>query len=124
MFFIKIKTKKFFLNNICPKTNFKFFFTESKRCSWQYLFLYFLLYTNSLCVFRLRNASEMAARPLVSIYNEKNVTSGVQIKLPAVYRVAIRPDLVNFIHDQIRKNKRQPYAVSTAAGNYKIFKYV
>lgn len=63
----------------------------------------------------------MAARPLVSVYNEKNAPSGVQIKLPAVYRVAIRPDVVNFIHDQIRKNKRQPYAVSTVAGEYYLF---
>lgn len=58
----------------------------------------------------------MAARPLVTVFNEKNEPSGVQIKLPAVFRAPIRPDVVNFIHDQIRKNKRQPYAVSTAAG--------
>lgn len=59
----------------------------------------------------------MAARPLVSVYDDKNVVSGTQIKLPAVYRVGIRPDVVNFIHDQIRKNKRQAYAVSTVAGH-------
>jgi len=59
----------------------------------------------------------MAARPLISVYNEKNETTGAQIKLPAVFRAPIRPDVVNFIHDQMRKNKRQPYAVSTAAGH-------
>uniref|UniRef100_A0A915DC87 60S ribosomal protein L4 n=1 Tax=Ditylenchus dipsaci TaxID=166011 RepID=A0A915DC87_9BILA len=59
----------------------------------------------------------MAARPLVSVYNEKNEAVGTQVKLPAVYRTGIRPDIVSFIHDQIRKNKRQPYAVSTAAGH-------
>jgi len=59
----------------------------------------------------------MAARPLVSVHNEKNETTGAQIKLPAVFRAPIRPDVVNFIHDQLRKNKRQPYAVSTAAGH-------
>ncbi|KAL3108635.1 hypothetical protein niasHT_015557 [Heterodera trifolii] len=59
----------------------------------------------------------MASRPLVSIYNEKNEPTGKQIKLPAVFRAPIRPDIVSFIHDQIRKNKRQAYAVSTAAGH-------
>jgi large subunit ribosomal protein L4e len=59
----------------------------------------------------------MSTRPLVSVYNEKNELTGAQVKLPAVYRVPIRPDIVNFVHDQIRKNKRQPYAVSTAAGH-------
>ena len=58
----------------------------------------------------------MATRPLVSVYNEKNEPTGAQIKLPALFRAPIRPDIVNFIHDQMRKNKRQPYAVSTVAG--------
>lgn len=59
----------------------------------------------------------MATRPLVSVYNEKNEPTGNQIKLPAVFRAPIRPDIVNFVHDQLRKNKRQAYAVSTAAGH-------
>jgi len=59
----------------------------------------------------------MAARPLVTVYNEKNEPTGVQIKLPGVYRAPIRPDVVNFIHDQVRKNKRQAHAVSTVAGH-------
>ncbi|MFH4974858.1 hypothetical protein AB6A40_001567 [Gnathostoma spinigerum] len=59
----------------------------------------------------------MTARPLVTVYNEKGVATEVQIKLPGVFRAPIRPDIVNFIHDQIRKNKRQPYAVSRAAGH-------
>lgn len=57
------------------------------------------------------------ARPLVSVYNEKNEVTGAQIKLPAVFRAPIRPDVVNFIHDQVRKNKRQAFAVSTEAGH-------
>jgi len=56
------------------------------------------------------------ARPLVTVWNEKN-EAGAQIKLPAVFRAPIRPDIVNFIHDQVRRNKRQPYAVSTFAGH-------
>jgi len=59
----------------------------------------------------------MAARPLVTVYSEKNASTGAQVKLPAVFRAPIRPDIVNFIHDQLRKNKRQPYAVSTKAGH-------
>jgi len=57
------------------------------------------------------------ARPLVAVYNEKNEATGIQIKLPAVFKSPIRPDIVNFIHDQVRRNKRQPYAVSTFAGH-------
>jgi len=59
----------------------------------------------------------MAARPLVTVYSEKNEATETQVKLPAVYRAPIRPDIVSFIHDQMRKNKRQPYAVSTEAGH-------
>jgi large subunit ribosomal protein L4e len=59
----------------------------------------------------------MATRPLVSVYSEKNATTGTQVKMPAVFRAPIRPDVVNFIHDQMRKNKRQAYAVSTKAGH-------
>lgn len=58
----------------------------------------------------------MAARPLVTVYNEKNEATSTQVKRPIVYETPIRPDLVNFIHDQIRKNKRQAYAVSVKAG--------
>lgn len=59
----------------------------------------------------------MAARPLVTVYNEKNEATPTQVKLPAVFRAPIRPDLVSNIHDLVRKNKRQPYAVSVEAGH-------
>uniref|UniRef100_A0A1I7WCE1 Ribos_L4_asso_C domain-containing protein n=1 Tax=Heterorhabditis bacteriophora TaxID=37862 RepID=A0A1I7WCE1_HETBA len=58
----------------------------------------------------------MAARPLVTVYNEKYEATESQIKLPAVFRAPIRPDVVSFIHDQVSKNKRQAHAVSTKAG--------
>ncbi|XP_054161959.1 60S ribosomal protein L4-A-like [Oppia nitens] len=58
-----------------------------------------------------------AYRPLVSVYTEKNENSGVSVKLPAVFRAPIRTDVVNFVHTNIRKNKRQPYAVSREAGH-------
>nr|WP_272689924.1 50S ribosomal protein L4 [Providencia sp. PROV020] len=37
--------------------------------------------------------------------------------MPAVFRAPIRPDIVNFVHTNMRKNKRQPYAVSELAGH-------
>lgn len=58
----------------------------------------------------------MSARPLVTVYNDKGEATDGQIKLPGVFRAPLRPDIVSFVHDQIRKNKRQPYAVSTEAG--------
>ncbi|CAG9531068.1 unnamed protein product [Cercopithifilaria johnstoni] len=59
----------------------------------------------------------MTARALVTVYNDKGEATDSQIKLPGVFRAPLRPDIVSFIHDQIRKNKRQPYAVSTEAGH-------
>jgi len=58
-----------------------------------------------------------AYRPLVSVYTDQNESSGVSVKLPAVFRAPIRTDVVNFVHTNIRKNKRQPYAVSREAGH-------
>uniref|UniRef100_A0A9R1SNQ2 Ribosomal protein L4 n=2 Tax=Cyprinus carpio TaxID=7962 RepID=A0A9R1SNQ2_CYPCA len=57
------------------------------------------------------------ARPLISVYSEKGETSGKNVVLPAVFRAPIRPDVVNFVHTNMRKNKRQPYAVSELAGH-------
>ncbi|KFM78614.1 60S ribosomal protein L4, partial [Stegodyphus mimosarum] len=58
-----------------------------------------------------------AARPLITVYNEKNEPSGVQVHLPAVYKAPIRPDIVNFVHMNMAKNRRHPYAVSKEAGH-------
>uniref|UniRef100_T1GS66 Ribosomal protein L4 n=1 Tax=Megaselia scalaris TaxID=36166 RepID=T1GS66_MEGSC len=57
-------------------------------------------------------------RPLVSVYTEKNeATKGNTIVLPAVFKAPIRPDVVNEIHQLMRRNNRQPYAVSEEAGH-------
>merc|ERR1712179_603604 len=61
-------------------------------------------------------AKMACARPLVSVYDEKGSASGSSITLPAVFKAPIRPDVVNFVHDQIGKNHRQPYAVNRFAG--------
>lgn len=59
-----------------------------------------------------------AARPLVSVYSEKNVASKeTNVALPVVFKAPIRPDVVNEIHQLMRRNKRQAYAVSEEAGH-------
>lgn len=58
----------------------------------------------------------MAARPLVSVYNEQGEASG-QVTLPAVFKAPIRPDVVGFVHSNMAKNSRQPYAVHKHAGH-------
>lgn len=58
----------------------------------------------------------ICARPLVGVHADGG-PSGVNISLPAVFRAPIRPDVVNFVHDQMSKNTRQAYAVSKDAGH-------
>nr|KAG5690684.1 hypothetical protein BaRGS_013470 [Batillaria attramentaria] len=58
-----------------------------------------------------------SARPLISVYNEKGEATDKNITLPAVFRAPIRPDIVNFVHFEMLKNTRQPYAVSVKAGH-------
>ncbi|XP_009319799.1 PREDICTED: 60S ribosomal protein L4 [Pygoscelis adeliae] len=60
---------------------------------------------------------EACARPLISVYSEKGEASGKNVTLPAVFKAPIRPDIVNFVHTNLRKNNRQPYAVSELAGH-------
>jgi len=62
-------------------------------------------------------AKVAAARPVISVYDDKNKPSGVSIALPAVYTAPIRPDIVNFVHMNMAKNRRHPYAVSKEAGH-------
>jgi len=59
-----------------------------------------------------------AARPLVSVYSEKNVANKESnVALPVVFKAPIRPDVVNEIHQLMRRNARQAYAVSEEAGH-------
>jgi large subunit ribosomal protein L4e len=55
---------------------------------------------------------------LVSVYDEKGDATGRQITTPAVLLAPIRPDVVSFVHMEMLKNGRQPYAVSNKAGSY------
>jgi len=58
-----------------------------------------------------------AARPLISVYSEKSQGTGLTVCLPAVFRAPVRPDIVNLIHNEVAKNRRQPYCVSEPAGH-------
>ncbi|CAL1399209.1 unnamed protein product [Linum trigynum] len=63
-----------------------------------------------------------AARPLVSVQalpsmNDMAADSPATVPLPDVMRASIRPDVVNFVHSNMSKNSRQPYAVSKKAGH-------
>ncbi|XP_076443486.1 large ribosomal subunit protein uL4-like [Babylonia areolata] len=58
-----------------------------------------------------------AARPLISVYSVKGETTDNNVALPAVFCAPIRPDIVNFVHFEMKKNGRQPYAVSAKAGH-------
>ncbi|KAL4228249.1 60S ribosomal protein L4 [Mactra antiquata] len=57
------------------------------------------------------------ARPLISVYNDKGESSNTNVSLPAVFKAPIRPDIVSFVHFEMKKNGRQPYAVSEKAGH-------
>jgi len=53
----------------------------------------------------------------VGVYSEKNETGKTQVPLPAIFKAPIRPDVVNDVHQLIKRNARQPYAVSEKAGH-------
>ncbi|XP_047970305.1 60S ribosomal protein L4-like [Salvia hispanica] len=63
--------------------------------------------------------SAAAARPLVTVQSLESdmATDANSLPLPDVMKAAIRPDIVTFVHGQISKNARQPYAVSKRAGH-------
>lgn len=57
----------------------------------------------------------MAARPLVSVFSLSGEKAG-ETTLPAVMTAPLRPDIVQFVHTNMNKNKRQAFAVSIRAG--------
>jgi large subunit ribosomal protein L4e len=59
-----------------------------------------------------------AARPLVSVYTDKNeVIKDTTVPLPSIFKAPIRPDIVNEVSQLMRRNARQAYAVSAEAGH-------
>jgi len=65
----------------------------------------------------------MATRPLVQVRSKKPTPTkagkkaNYSVALPAIFQAPIRPDVVRFTWTQMNKNRRQPYAVSPAAGH-------
>ena len=57
----------------------------------------------------------MTSRPLLSVFSLAGEKSG-EVPLPAVMEAPLRPDIVQFVHTNMNKNKRQAYAVSIYAG--------
>ncbi|KAK4755183.1 hypothetical protein SAY87_008940 [Trapa incisa] len=61
-----------------------------------------------------------AARPLVTVQaleGEMATDAAITVPLPDVMKASIRPDIVNFVHANMSKNSRLPYAVSKRAGH-------
>ncbi|XP_009592380.1 large ribosomal subunit protein uL4 [Nicotiana tabacum] len=48
---------------------------------------------------------------------ENDMATDGAVPLPAVMKAPIRPDVVTYVHSNISKNARQPYAVSKKAGH-------
>jgi len=58
----------------------------------------------------------MASRPLVTIQDPSKKDGHTMYPLPAVLISPIRRDIVQFVHTNVAKNHRQPYAVKHIAG--------
>lgn len=57
----------------------------------------------------------MTARPVLSVFSLTGEKTGTT-PLPSVFTAPIRPDIVQFVHTNMAKNKRQAHAVSIYAG--------
>jgi len=61
-----------------------------------------------------------ASRPLVTVFNINGKPTKKQLPMPDVMLSPIRADLVNFVHTNMAKNNRQPYAVQNNEGPHGI----
>ena len=60
----------------------------------------------------------MTSRPTVSVYSKENAGEIVDsLPMPAVFTAPIRNDIVQFVHTNIAKNRRQAHGVFTKAGH-------
>ncbi|KAF9623318.1 hypothetical protein IFM89_000807 [Coptis chinensis] len=65
-------------------------------------------------------ATTAVARPLVTVQKlegEMETGGSNSLPLPDVMKASIRPNIVNYVHSNISKNSRRPYAVSRRAGH-------
>jgi large subunit ribosomal protein L4e len=59
----------------------------------------------------------MTSRPVVSVYSKENQTEIVDsLPMPAVFTAPIRNDIVQFVHANMAKNRRQAHGVFYKAG--------
>merc|ERR1712022_5857 len=58
----------------------------------------------------------MAARPTVTVQSTSDDADS-STQLPAVFLAPIRPDIVQFVHTSMNKNRRQAYAINKDAGH-------
>ncbi|KAI3989872.1 hypothetical protein MKX01_040842 [Papaver californicum] len=61
-----------------------------------------------------------AVRPTVTVQildGDMSTDGGNSLPLPDVMKASIRPDIVKFVHANMSKNSRQPYAVSRKSGH-------
>lgn len=60
----------------------------------------------------------MTSRPVVSVYSKENQSEIVDsIPMPAVFTAPIRNDIVQFVHANMAKNRRQAHGVFFKAGH-------
>merc|ERR1719267_384240 len=59
----------------------------------------------------------MASRPQVTIFSAEDGSAKGSTTMPAVFTAPIRTDVVHFVHTNMSKNRRQPYAVKDSAGH-------
>merc|ERR1719460_240459 len=65
--------------------------------------------------------SVAAARPVISVFDAGKIDGDKvetisTVPLPTVFVSPIRPDIVQFVHTSMNKNKRQAYAVNKMSG--------
>mmetsp|Transcript_31100 Transcript_31100/g.49956 ORF Transcript_31100/g.49956 Transcript_31100/m.49956 type:complete len:475 (-) Transcript_31100:307-1731(-) len=61
-----------------------------------------------------------ASRPLVTVFDLNGKPTKKQIAMPDMMVAPIRTDLVNYVHTNMAKNSRQPYAVQNREGPHGI----
>lgn len=62
------------------------------------------------------SAPSAASRPVVTVLSSENGQPKGSTSMPFVFTSPIRNDVVQLMHTNMRKNNRQPYAVSRMAG--------
>lgn len=59
----------------------------------------------------------MTSRPVVSVYSKSGASEVVDsVPMPAVFTAPIRDDIVQFVHANMAKNRRQAHGVFHKAG--------